>query len=135
VSEPPAERRSHAEALLADAVVIWMTTVRPDGQPQTSPVWFVVDGGEFLIYSMSTPRVANLAANPKVALNLDSNEGSEVVSIEGVARVVDGPSNLDQPGYQTKYRHLIKAMGTTPEQFAADYSIPIRVTPTRWRVY
>ncbi|HEX9977733.1 MAG TPA: pyridoxamine 5'-phosphate oxidase family protein [Acidimicrobiia bacterium] len=124
-----------AMALVADAVVMWMTTVRPDGQPQSSPVWFVVDDGEFLIYSMPSQRIENIAANRQVALNLDSNEGSDVVSIEGTARVVDGPANLDQPDYQKKYGAMIEQMGTTREEFSTAYSIPIRVTPTRWRVY
>lgn len=124
-----------AMALAADAVVMWMTTVRPDGQPQSSPVWFVVDDGEFLIYSMPSQRIENIAANPQVALNLDSNEGSDVVSIEGTARIVTGPANLDHPDYQEKYGARIEQMGTTREVFSAAYSIPIRVTPTRWRVY
>ena len=124
-----------AMALAADAVVMWMTTVRPDGQPQSSPVWFVVDGGEFLIYSMPSQRIENIAANPRVALNLDSNEGSDVVSIEGTARIVTGPANLDHPDYQEKYGAMIEHMGTTREVFSTAYSIPIRVTPTRWRVY
>lgn len=133
--DPSTPHGAAASALLADAVVAWMTTVRPDGQPQSSPVWFVIDHGEFLIYSRPTPRVDNIATNPRVSLNLDSNEGSDVVVLEGTARVVDGPSSADHPGYQEKYLELIHQMGTTAEDFAAAYSIPIRVTPTRWRVY
>jgi PPOX class probable F420-dependent enzyme len=112
-----------------------MTTVRPDGQPQSSPVWFVVDDGEFLIYSMPSQRIENIAVNPHVALNLDSDEGSDVVSIEGAARIVNGPANLDHPDYQKKYGARIDEMGTTREVFSTAYSSPIRVNPTRWRVY
>ncbi len=127
--------RSKADALLADAAVVWLTTVRPDGQPQASPVWFVMDGGDFLVYSRPSARIPNLAANPLVALNLDSNDGEDVVTVEGTARVVDGPPNHEHPGYQAKYLDRIEAMGYTAAEFSAEYSIAIRVTPTRWRVF
>ena len=127
---------SKAAALLADAVVIWLTTVRSDGQPQASPVWFVLDDGDFLVYSLDdTPRTRNIAGNPRVSINTDSDAGSDLVIVEGVARIVAGPSSVDHPRYQEKYRRHIPAIGHTPESFAKRYPVPIRVTPRQWRVY
>jgi PPOX class probable F420-dependent enzyme len=123
-------------ALIDDAYVAWLTTVRPNGQPQSSPVWFVIDDQDFLIYSLpDTARTANLATNSMVSLNLDSNAGSDVVVVEGTARVVDGPRSIDHAGYQDKYRDGMPSIGHTPESFADRYSVPIRVTPTRWRIH
>lgn len=123
-------------ALIADAEVIWLTTVRPNGQPQASPVWFVVDDDEFLVFSLDdTPRTANIAANPRVSLNLDSNAGADVVTIEGMARIANGENSLDHPAYQEKYADGIRRIGHTPESFAERYSIPIRITPVRWRIH
>jgi PPOX class probable F420-dependent enzyme len=131
---PSDAEMSKAAALLSDAVVVWLTTVGPGGQPQASPVWFVVEDEEFLVYSAPSRRLANIAANPRVALNLDSNDGEDVVTIEGTARVVDGPRNDAHPAYREKYLARIVEMGYTAAQFAAEYSVPIRITPTRWRV-
>ena len=123
-------------ALLEDAYVVWLATVRPNGQPQSSPVWFVVDDDEFLIYSLSdTARTANLEANPRVSLNLDSNAGADVVTVEGVARVVDGPPSTEHAAYQDKYRDGIRDIGHTPESFAERYSVALRITPQRWRIH
>jgi PPOX class probable F420-dependent enzyme len=123
-------------ALLDNAYVLWMTTVRPNGQPQTSPVWFVIDNDEFLIYSLAgTARTSNIAANPRVSLNLDSNAGADVVAVEGTARIVDGPASTAHAAYQDKYRDGIISIGHTPETFAARYSVVIRVTPHRWRIH
>lgn len=123
-------------ALVDAAYVVWLTTVRPNGQPQASPVWFVVDDDEFLIYSLDdTARTANLAANPRVSLNLDSNAGSDVVTIEGVARIVEDPGSLEHPAYQAKYADGISRIGHTPESFADRYSVAIRIAPTRWRIH
>ena len=129
VAPPP-----KAAALLEDAVVAWLTTVSPSGQPQSSPVWFVIDDGEFLIYSLAdTPRIRNLAANPRVSVNLDSNEGGDVVTAEGIARIVDGPPSSEHARYQEKYLHRIERMRYTAGTFADAYPVPIRIEPTRWR--
>lgn len=123
-------------ALLEDAYVVWLTTVRPNGQPQSSPVWFVIDDDEFLIYSLSdTARTPNLETNPRVSLNLDSNAGADVVTVEGVARVVEGPSSTEHAAYQEKYRDGIRDIGHTPESFAERYSVALRITPKRWRIH
>ncbi len=123
-------------ALLEDAYVVWLTTVRPNGQPQSSPVWFVIDDDEFLIYSLSdTARKPNLEANPRVSLNLDSNAGADVVTVEGVARIVEGPPSTEHPAYQEKYRDGIRDIGHTPESFAERYSVALRITPKRWRIH
>jgi len=134
--DPSDPAGSKARALLEDAYVVWMTTVRPNGQPQSSPVWFVIDNDEFLVYSLDgTARTANIAGNPRVSLNLDSNAGADVVVVEGTARISDDPSSLDMPAYQEKYRTGIGNIGHTPESFAERYSVPIRITPRRWRVH
>ncbi len=134
--DPTTPRGAKAQALIDDAYVVWLTTVRRNGQPQSSPVWFVIDDDEFLVYSLDeTARTANLAANPLVSLNLDSNAGADVLVVEGTARRVDGPSSLDHADYQAKYRDGIRRIGHTPESFAARYPVPIRITPTRWRVH
>jgi PPOX class probable F420-dependent enzyme len=127
----------YAEDRLAREPIIWLTTVRSDGQPQTSPVWFVWDGVSFLIYSMpSSQKVPNIRGNPRVSLNLDGNgTGGGIVSIEGEARIDDGPPILEVPTYVEKYTEMIRAMGAEPEPFAKEYSTSIRVTPTRRRIY
>jgi PPOX class probable F420-dependent enzyme len=115
-----------------------MTTVRPDGRPQTSPVWFLYRDGEFLIFSRAgTARTENLAGNPRVSLNLDGNgEGGDIVSIEGIARIDrEQPDAAETIAYREKYAAFIARNGWTPEGFAADYPVPILVTPTRFRVW
>ena len=125
-----------ATALLEDAVVVWLTTVAPSGRPQSSPVWFVIDDGEFLVYSLAdTARTRNIAGNPQVSLNLDSNEGGDVVIADGIARVADGPPSTEHPRYQEKYLAHIERMGYTAQEFAEAYPVPIRIEPTRWRSF
>jgi PPOX class probable F420-dependent enzyme len=128
----------HPELLerLGLELVVWMTTVNANGQPQTSPVWFVVQEGVIVVYSLDkTPRTRNIAANPRVCLNLNStHSGGEVVIIEGTAVVVaDGPPAHEDERYVAKYEGPMEDLGMTPESFAADYRVRIHVQPTRLR--
>ena len=94
--------------------IIWLTTVRSNGQPQTSPVWFLRRGNELLIYSLpDTARVANITTNPRVALNLDGNGlGGAIVTIEGKARIADEhPAASDVPEYVEKYLKFMERNG------------------------
>ena len=67
---------------LQTELIGWLTTVNPDGHPQASPIWFLWDGEELLIYSMTrAPRNGNIEDRPLVAFNLESGpEGEDVVT-------------------------------------------------------
>ncbi len=127
-----------ARERLDSELIIWMTTVRPNGQPQSSAVWFLVDGDEVLVYSKpDVAKVRNIEANPRVALNLDGNGmGGDVVTLEGRARIEPSqPAAHEIPAYVAKYAERISRNGWTPESFAADYSVPIRIEVTRSRAW
>ncbi len=121
---------------LEQEIVIWLTTVRADGTPQPSPVWFWWDGTTFLIYSRpDTPKLRNIAVQPRVALNFNSDkQGGDIVVFSGEARIDPNAPPADQvPEYVDKYRNGIRDLGMTPAQFAQAYSVAIRVTPTNVR--
>jgi PPOX class probable F420-dependent enzyme len=117
--------------------VAWLTTVAPDGTPQASPVWFLWDRDEILVYSLASPRVRNLATHPEVSLNLDGNGlGGDIVIIEGVAAADDDAPPADEnERYLEKYRSVLNEYGWTPQWFAERYEVPIRIRPTRYRYW
>ena len=132
------EAGKRAEARLKEEEVAWMTTVRSDGQPQTVPVWFLWDDEEILIYSQpNTQKLKNISRNPRVGLNLNSDEqGNAVVRLEGTATIADdAPLSSEVPSYVEKYREGIVRIGFDVEGFARSYSVALRVTPGRWRVW
>jgi PPOX class probable F420-dependent enzyme len=131
----PGHRR--ADRLLRTELIAWLATVAPGGQPQASPVWFLWDGETFLLYSRPASwKVRNIRHNPLVALHLrGTRDGSDIVTFEGRAELLDGPPANRVRAYVEKYREGMRELGMTPARFAADYSLPIRVTPTRVRVY
>lgn len=118
-----------------DTPIGWLTTVRSDGQPQASPIWFVYHDERILVVSTPTaPRVSNIDDNPHVSLSVERHDpGFLVVSIEAHAAIVEEAPASAIDAYLAKYRQRMTAMGYTPESFFDTYSLPVIATPTRWR--
>jgi PPOX class probable F420-dependent enzyme len=131
------EHGARADRRLREEPIIWLTTVDRRGQPQASPVWFLWDGRTILIYSRPTQKVRNVRRSPRVALHLSDNGiGGDIVTIEGTATLADDAPPADQnPAYLDKYHDGIRRIGLEPAAFAVAYSQPIRITPTRFRVW
>jgi PPOX class probable F420-dependent enzyme len=128
----------HALARLDKDMVGWLTTVTPDGQPQTFPIWFLWEDGEALIYSdRRAKRNRNIAANPRVSLHLgDNGRGGDIVIVEGEARVDEATPPVPQnEAYLAKYGAWINDYLSSPEEMATVYNVPIRIRPTRGRAF
>jgi PPOX class probable F420-dependent enzyme len=125
-----------AEHLRSD-VVVWLTTVSPSGAPSPNPVWFLWDGGRTVqIHSLpNAARVRHLQTHPRVTLHFDGDGlGGDIVVLSGAAAPhPDDPAADAVPDYLTKYSEHITRIGSTPQNFAARYSVPIVVTLTGLR--
>lgn len=127
--------RQRVEDRLTHNLMAWLTTVRPDGQPVSVPLWFLLrDDDSILIYSRpSKQKLSNLRANPRVSLTLDVTDiGRNIVRLEGTARQVhDVPPAHELPAYLAKYGERIAALFDTPEQFGKLFSEAIVITPEK----
>ena len=126
----------HAEQRLRSNIIGWLTTVGSDGRPYTVPVWFLWDGNTVLIFSQpEKQKVRNLRKNARVTLALDdTKQGEDVVIVEGTAELLESPDiNATLPAYVEKYGAMMKDMNSSPESMAADFSVGIRLTPTKFR--
>jgi PPOX class probable F420-dependent enzyme len=134
VFDQDSELGARAARRLRDEVVIWMTTVNPDGSPLPRPVWFIWDGDESAVmYSRSSPRVRNIESNPRVTLHFDGDgDGGDIVVFSGTAAVEpEHPPAHETPDYLDKYRAHIGRLGMTPETFAEAYNVPVRIRFSR----
>jgi PPOX class probable F420-dependent enzyme len=116
----------------------FLTAVDSTGQPQTSPVWFLRTGEDLIVYNRPvSPRLASIAANPKVAVTLRADRrGDGMLTLEGRAAVDPALPPADAiEAYIDKYADGIESIGSNPPQFAAEYSVGIRIEVTRVRVF
>jgi len=118
-SSPGAQATPWASALavLGEAEVFWLSTVRPDGRPHVTPLLAAWSLGGMCFTTGSQERKArNLEHNPRCVLTTGTNAltGVDIV-IEGVASVVDGRSEREQAvaDFKRKYgAHLTSPEGT-----------------------
>ena len=130
-----ARAASRIDRMLRTESVVWLSTVRPDGQPHLVPIWFSWDGETVLIASKPGARkVANLRRNPSVMLALgEPDDDFDVGMIEGIAELPSDPAaELLPASHLAKYRTQMAAIGLTPEEFLRTYSQVIRIRPTRF---
>ena len=83
---PPHLPPPDVEARLIAERHVWLTTLRPDGSPHVTPVWFLyVDGTWWIGSGEGNVKVRNLSGDPRVSLALP--DGDHPVVAEGFARV------------------------------------------------
>lgn len=75
-----------------------LTTLDADGFPHSVPMgYFAHEGKLYLGCRRATRKVRNLQRNPRVSLYVDNGRGPKphrVVSIQGEARLIDSPEEL-----------------------------------------
>jgi PPOX class probable F420-dependent enzyme len=138
IIDPGTEKGARVDARLRDELVVWLVTVAADGTPVPTPVWFWWDGATILVYSQpGTPKLRHIAANPRVAIAMRTDEhGDALVVISGTALVDPGaPPAHELAEYLAKYGASIERLGSTPAEFGTEYEVPIRITPTRLRAW
>ena len=137
---------AHVEQRLRNDPLVWLITVRPDGRPHVVPVWFFWDDETFLICSHpNSQKLRNLRQNSHVILALDGagNLGYDLVVVEGTAELLNETSlslSKAYPAFAEKYAALLQSILEAGlenqdldwQALVADYSQPIRVTPTRF---
>jgi PPOX class probable F420-dependent enzyme len=127
------ERLAH---LLCEEKMAWLTTLREDGMPLPTPIWFWWDGMSFLIFTEpDSLKVKNIRRNPKIAINLNTDASGEIFAIfYGEAKLdSNGATPDERAAYVEKYRNGMKMIHVSPEEHAARWSTLIRFTPSRVR--
>ena len=122
---------SHRD-LLAGPVNVVLTTLMPNGQPQTTPVWCNLDGDDILINSMKQFRKhKNMRLNPKVTL-LAYRLNQPLRNIEVRGQVIE----MTEEGALAHLNELNVLYGSGPEFFgdSVDAELRHKFTPVKIRI-
>jgi PPOX class probable F420-dependent enzyme len=118
--------------LLSDPVNVVLTTVMPDGQPQSTPIWCNLDGDDVVINTMKEFRKQkNMRLNPKVTL-LAYRLKQPLRNIEVRDRVVE----MTEEGALDHLNELNVLYGSGPEFFgdSVDAELRNKFTPVKVRI-
>jgi len=77
--------------------VVHLATLRPDGAPQSRPLWTIVHDGDVVFFTQpSSPKARDVSRDPRVALSVTDRANSyRSAWLRGrVARVIEGDDAL-----------------------------------------
>lgn len=77
--------------------VVHLATLRPDGAPQSRPLWTIVHDGDVVFFTQATsPKARDVARDPRVALSVtDKTNPYRSAWLRGsVVRVIEGDEAL-----------------------------------------
>jgi hypothetical protein len=117
---PPEDKIAQLEA----QANIWFGSVRPDGRPHLTPVWFVWHTDHIYIgIDPNGVKSRNLQNNPKVVLALE--DGTHPLICEGEARLI-------QPPYRDGLLGAFLAKYDWDMMAEKQFHQVIEVTPIKW---
>ena len=125
---------ARVERLLHEEATIWLTHVNSHGVPLTNAVWSTWDGETLLVYSATNAlRNRGIPKNPNVCFHFNTDfHGHETTILHGIATLSDDPPADGNEAYMAKYgAQMHDSLKMTSEQYAAGFSVPIRIRPTR----
>jgi PPOX class probable F420-dependent enzyme len=124
MAEVPA---SHVD-LLEKPLFAHLATIRPNGAPQSSVMWFAWDGSLIrMTHTRTRQKFANLAREPRVALSIaDPEDQYRFLEVRGTVESVE-----NDPGAEF-YRSLQRRYGMDYPVLDADVRVVITIRPDRY---
>lgn len=127
-----------AKKHLKSEYFIWLTTVDSTGTPQPRPVWFIWDHDTVLIFSQAKAhKLKHIRQNPQVSLHFNTEDAQgdkRLIILTGTAAIdTDTPPANKIRAYIRKYKSGILGLNSTPNKFAEEYSVAIRIALTNLR--
>jgi PPOX class probable F420-dependent enzyme len=112
--------------LLERPLFAHLATVRPDGSPQSSVMWFDWDGSRVrMTHTKTRQKFANLANEPRVAVSVvDPDDGYRFVEVRGTVESIE-----DDDEVASFYKSLQHRYGQDYKITDADVRIIVTIKP------
>ena len=129
----PSMTQEELTKFLRRPLTVSFTTIRPNGSPQVTPIWYeYADGRFYCMMGSETFKVRNIKQNPHVALCIATHdEPYKYVIAEGSAEITS--EGLSERAYSISIRYRGEERG---KEFAKEIldqgnSVFLVITPTR----
>jgi len=129
----PAMTHEELDEFLRRPLVVAFTTIRSDGSPQASPIWFEYDEGRFYCWvDADSVKARNIRKNPSVALCIATHdEPHKYVLAEGHCEIVREGVADRAYSISTRYYGAERGREFASETMASGNSVLLVTTPTR----
>jgi PPOX class probable F420-dependent enzyme len=108
-----------------------IATVKKDGSPHVTPIWYMLDGGKLFV-NTTTDRVKyrNIKREPRVSFLVD--DGYPYVMIQGTARIAtERDANKDIETLAIRYTGKEKGRKAARERYWKQPRVSIEIVPVR----
>ena len=121
------------EAHLGQLYLANLATLRSDGSPQVSPVWYEYDGQKLLVIAdKSTAKTHNIRRDARIMLSIPTpTEPYKYVLIEGTAKVTEIDVDKVTISICIRYRGQSRGTEFARELLADGSTVVIEVTPNK----
>jgi len=118
-----------ARAFLDETRFAVLATVGPDGLPQQTVMWYLIEGDE-LLFNTKRGRVKdqNLSRDPRVSLCIE--DGYRYITIRGTARMDDNPATAQADIARLAVRYHGPEKGAQMTGFRQEERVSYRVPLT-----
>ncbi|NYH53554.1 PPOX class probable F420-dependent enzyme [Nocardiopsis arvandica] len=107
---------------------VWLCTLRRDGSPHVTPVWFVhLRDRWWVSVGAGSVKARNAAADPRVSLALEDGDAPVVAEGRATVRTEGFPEDVVE-AFQERYGYDIR----TPFPETTDTRALLEVAVTRW---
>jgi PPOX class probable F420-dependent enzyme len=116
---------SHQD-ILEKKGIAHVATIGPNGEPQSSPVWYGWDGTHFKFSNLKArQKYKNLVRDPRVSVSMtDPDDPYRYLEIRGTAEIEDDPDKTFIDEMSRKY------MGTDyPANHPGDERVTVKIRP------
>jgi PPOX class probable F420-dependent enzyme len=133
---------SERDAFLSELRIGRLATQREDGWPHVTPIWYVWEGGKFVLtLGKSRVHLRNIARDPHVTLCIDEDprttdltKSPRAVVCFGLAKLVEDEAGSRKIGTKVEERYL-PAEVRGPELHELlwfEGRVGVEITPVRW---
>ena len=132
------KRHARVDSRLRSDLMMWLSSVRPDGRAHLVPVWFLWQDEVIYIFSKPDQKVRNLKQNTSAMVGIDDTKGgNDPMMLAGDVELMkhtDLPAGI-QEAYAEKYAERLKESNWAMDWYVGEYSEVIKFTPNKVFVF
>ena len=129
----PVMTNTETKEFLNRSLIATLVTLRQDGSPHASPMWYMYQDGKF--YSgtgWESLKVRNIERDDRVSLCISThNEPYQYIVVDGTCEIVKGDTKRTLPRVSVRYLGEKRGKAFDEEMAQIGESVMLVITPTK----
>ena len=129
----PVMTNTETKEFLNRSLIATLVTLRQDGSPHATPVWYMYEDGKFYMGAdQETLKVRNIKRDDRVSLCISThNEPYQYITVDGTCEIVKGDPKGTLPRISVRYLGEKRGKAYEEEMAPRDKSVMLVITPTK----